>query len=181
MASDCIPHQVNARAASALSELSAHNPANQSAAAQAGGIAPFVALLQGTCMAANHADASAHHSAPLRVSCLEGDGAESAKKAAASALWSFSANHAQNQAAIAEAGGLAPLVALLGVGGAETQLQAAGALAAIALDNPQNQNTIATMLVQLLTAPDTPTRTKATRAISNLARAHTSNQEALAK
>jgi len=138
---------------------------------------------------ANHADglcapalhASAHHSAPLRVSWFEGDGAESAKKAAASALWSFSANHAQNQAAIAEAGGLAPLVALLGVGGAETQLQAAGALAAIALDNPQNQNTIATMLVQLLTAPDTPTRTKAARAISNLARAHTSNQEALAK
>ena len=114
--------------------------------------------------------ARAHHSAPLRVSWLEGDGAESA-------LWSFSANHAQ----IADAGGLAPLVALLGVGGAETQLQAAGALAAIALDNPQNQNTIATMLVQLLTAPDTPTRTKAARAISNLARAHTSNQEALAK
>jgi hypothetical protein len=133
----------------------------------------------GLCAPALHA--SAHHSAPLRVSWFEGDGAESAKKAAASALWSFSANHAQNQAAIAEAGGLAPLVALLGVGGAETQLQAAGALAAIALDNPQNQNTIATMLVQLLTAPDTPTRTKAARAISNLARAHTSNQEALAK
>ena len=187
MASDCIPHQVNARAASALSELARDNPANQSAAAQAGGIAPFVALLQGTCMTRESrgwllCTRLACKCSPQRApSCLEGDAAESAKKAAASALWSFSANHAENQAAIAEAGGLAPLVALLGVGGAETQLQAAGALAAIALDNPQNQSTIATMLVQLLTAPDTPTRTKASRAISNLARAHTSNQEALAK
>ena len=49
MASDCIPHQVNARVASALSELARDNPANQSAAAQAGSIA-YVALRQGTCM-----------------------------------------------------------------------------------------------------------------------------------
>ena len=191
IASNCIPHQVNARAASALSELARDNPANQSAAAQAGGIAPFVALLQGSLMTresrrwplctrpACTLHASAHHSATFV--CLEGDGAESAKKATASALWTFSVKHPQNQAAIAEARRIAPLVALLGGRGAEMQLQAAGALAALVLDNPQNQSTIATMLVQLFTAPDTPTRTKASRAISNLARAHTSIKEELDK
>jgi hypothetical protein len=181
--------QVNDRAASTLSELARNNPANQSSDAQAGGIAPYVALLQGTCMTresrgwplCTRLACIAHHSAPLR-SCPKGDGAESAKKAAASALWSFSAiDHAQNQAVIEEAGGLAPLVVSLGVGGAETELQAARALTAIALDNPQNQSTIATMLVRLLTAPDTPRRTSAYRMISNLAQAHTSNQEAFTK
>ena len=191
IASNCIPHQVNARAASALSELARDNPANQSAAAQAGGIAPFVALLQGSLMTresrrwplctrpACTLHASAHHSATFV--CLEGDGAESAKKAAASALWSFSAKHPQNQAAIAEARRIAPLVALLGGRGAEMQLQAAGALAALVLDNPQNQSLIAMMLVQLLAVPDMPTRTKTSHAISNLARAHTSIKEELDK
>ena len=146
---------VHAHAATALSELARDHPANQTAVADAGGIAPFVAL-------------------------LKGEGAESAKEAAASALWSFSSRHPPNQKAIAEAGGLAPLVALLGMGKPETQTKAAGALAAIALDNPKNQDTIATMLVQLLSSTDVPTRTKAARAISNLARSHTSNQVAIA-
>ena len=61
------------------------------------------------------------------------------------------------------------------------QLQAAGALAALVLDNPQNQSLIAMMLVQLLAVPDMPTRTKTSHAISNLARAHTSIKEGLDK
>ena len=72
-------------------------------------------------------------------------------------------------------------MALLGVGNDKTQLQAAGALAAIALDNPSNENSVATMLVNLLKSEVIETRTKAARAISRLARSHPSNQQAIAK
>ena len=146
---------VPAHAAISLSELGRNHPANQTAIAEAGGIKLLVTLLQG-------------------------NSPEKTKKCAASALWSLTSNHPKNQMIIAKAGGLAPLVALLGMGNTETQHEAAGALAAIGLDNPSNQNEISTMLVGLLSSEVMQTCTKAARAISRLARAHRSNQTAIA-
>ena len=76
-------------------------------------------------------------------------------------------------------GGVAPLVAVLGLGSARAQEQAAGALAALALDNPTNEKSIATMLVSLLGSSDRRASAKAARAISHLARANAANQVAI--
>lgn len=151
--------EVHAMAAMALAELARNHEANQTAVAKAGGIEPFVRLLRAE------------------------QESERAKCEAASALWSFSTRHFANQVAIAKAGGVAPLVSLLGYGGTYAQEQAAGALASIALDNPDNEGAIAEMVVGLLDdrGDDLETSAKAARAISRLARSHPSNQVALAK
>ena len=57
---------------------------------------------------------------------------------AASALLSLSSKHYKNQVAIADMSGIAPLVAVLGLGSVRAQEQAAGALASLALDNAKN-------------------------------------------
>ena len=147
---------VHARMAEALAELARGHNLNQTAVSEVGGI-------------------------ELLVKLLKSDGAEHAKAAAANALWSFSTKHAGNQKRVADAGGLSPLVELLGLGNQETQHFAAGALASMALDNPQNESTIADMMTDLLASDDPETCTKAARAISRLARAHPSNQVALAR
>ena len=51
---------------------------------------------------------------------------------------------------MAEAGGIAPLAAVIGLNSIRAQEQAAGALAALALDNPQNVVAIAGLLVSLV-------------------------------
>ena len=64
------------------------------------------------------------------------------KETAARALWTISDGHASNQKSVAEAGGISPLVTLLGSGNAEAEKSAAGALAAISTNNLQNEVTL---------------------------------------
>lgn len=147
---------VHVRAAHALAELVRSYPANQTAVAKAGGIKLLVAL-------------------------VKGDGAEEAKAAAATALWSLCDKHGENQQLVAKFDGLSPLCSLIGMGDSSTQYEAAGALAAIALENAANQHKIATMLSDLLQSEDLQICTKASLAVSRLARSHPSNQVAIAK
>ena len=65
---------------------------------------------------------------------LHEDRSEHAKEQGASALWSLATKSFDNQVRIASAGGIAPLVAVLGLGSSAQEL-AGGALAALALDN----------------------------------------------
>jgi hypothetical protein len=72
-------------------------------------------------------------------------------------------------------------VAALGLNSVRAQEQAAGALAALALKNAQNESSIAELIVSLLGSTDKQASAKAARAISRLARAHSSNQSSLAR
>ena len=150
-----IDEEVSAEAAAALAVLARGNQKIQDKVANDHGIKPLVKLLQG--------DRCTH-----------------AKEEAASALWSLSAQHKVNQDAVAEAGGIAPLVAVLGLDSVKAQEQAAGALAALALDNATNEASIAGLVVSLLGTDDKQASAKAARAISRLARAHASNQRSIA-
>jgi vacuolar protein 8 len=141
-------------AAGALAELARCNPKNQQAIAKLGCIPKLVKLLVST----------------SSVHVLE---------EAAGTLWCLAANHYNNQVAIAEADGIAPLVALLGRSGPRVQEMAVGALAALALNNEKNKVAIAVLLVGLLSPHDKEASSKAARAISRLARAHPTNQEAI--
>ena len=88
---------------------------------------------------------------------------------AASALWSLATENHEAQQAIAAAGGIAALVHVLGLGTAtgfvsdRTYEQAAGALAALALDNPSNEQSIAQQLVALLGSTDLQAAARAAR------------------
>lgn len=146
---------VNAEAAAALAVLARGNEKIQDRVPAAGGTIPLVSL-------------------------LSGDAGEHAKEEAAAALWSLSTKHYANQVAIADAGGIAPLVAALGLESVRGQEQAAGALAALALDNTKNELSIAKLIVSLLGSDDKQASAKAARAISHLARAHASNQRSIA-
>ena len=147
--------EVRADAAAALGVLAQDNKNNQDTVASVGGIDPLVSL-------------------------LHRDTAQRAKEEAASALWSLVNKHNGNQVAVADGNGIAPLVAVLGLGSARTQEQAAGALAALALDNTKNELSIAELVVTLLDSEDKQVSAKAGLAISRLARAHRSNQTAIA-
>ena len=120
--------EVHAKAARAIGELARDHAPNQSAIAAASGIPPLVALLE------------------------EASTADEAKEEAASALWSLAAKHKDNQSTIATARGIPPLVTLIGTGDEHAQAQAAGALTAIGLNHPTNQEAISEMLKQLLSA-----------------------------
>ena len=83
---------------------------------------------------------------------------------------------------IVKAGGIASMVNLAGSCDDEDgQLEAAGALASLALGHPKNRKSIADMLVHQLaeSAVVGEGRGKAARAISRFARAHGENQESL--
>ena len=148
--------EVAAEAAAALAVLANGNVKNQDKVAAAGGVEPLVELL--------HVDGSEH-----------------AKEEAASALWSLSSKNYANQVAIADAGGIAKLVSVLGLASVRAQDQASGALAALALDNVKNEQSIAQLLVGFLGLDDRQAGAKAARAISRLARAHVSNQRSIAQ
>ena len=154
------PDEVRAEAAEALAVLATSHERNQDQVASVNGLPLLIALLQGKC-------------------------AEAAKEGAASALWALAAStgsqasHKDNQVAIAAAGGIAPLVAALGLG-ARAQEQAAGALASLGLNNLENEIAIAKLVVELLGHESKQQAAKAARAISRLAVAHASNQHSLA-
>lgn len=154
---DALKHDaVRAAAAAALAVLSRANCRNQDRVREVGGIAPLVALLRSS-----------------RTT-------DTAKEEAAAALWSLSSAHFENQVGVADAGGIAPLVAVIGLDSERAQEQAAGALAALALDNMANRSSIAELIVALLGSQDKHASAKAARAISTLAKANPANQVAVA-
>ena len=156
-ASELTDEQVQAEAARALTRLADGNPACQAAVSACGGVALLIELI----------DRSA---------------SEEPKETAAGVLWKLAAEHAANQATIAEARGIESLVRYVGCAAEEGQDKAALALASLGLDHPANRTTIATLLVALLrdTPPTHVAREKAARAVSRFARAHPSNPDALA-
>ena len=161
----------NLKGAGALASLARGSRTIQEAIRVAGGVPPLVRLLEG----ATHNDEVRAHAAkalgemsheyeqnqtevakaggiPRLVCLLEQPGvASAAREEAAAALWALAAGpHAANQELIQLAGGIAPLVALVGAGGMRAQREAAGALAAIALEHPSNREEISTQIVGLL-------------------------------
>ena len=153
--------QVQANAASALSELSDGHTSNQSRVADEGGVDLLIALL-----------------------CMDNDDAPRwtlfAKEMAASALWMLSNTNHHNQGLVAQASGIGPLVELLGSDSKVAQTNAAGALAAMSKDNPENEVAIAAMLVDLLRSDEPPALEKSARAMSRLGCRGESNQAAIA-
>ena len=149
--------EVQSGAAAALAALANSNAANQVAITACGGIEPLIKLVT---------DSSV----------------EQPKVDAARTLWSLSDKNYNNQTAIASAGGNRALVSLVRTAGEAGQGNGSGALASLALDNPENLAAIAEMLIKDLaeSSPQSTTREKVARAISRLARAHPANQDALA-
>ena len=161
----CHSGVVQAHAATALAELTRDHQGNQRAVADAGAVVPLIEMLK---------------------SESEDKRDLSSKEAAAGALWKLSSQNFEIQTAVAKAGGITPLAALLGSGSSTAQKQAAGALGSLALDNEENEQAISTMIIELLTSSkheNAPlgSAEKAARAVSRLARAHPSNQVALAR
>ena len=171
--------EVHAKAAAALAVLADSNARNQDEIAAVGGILPLVALLgregQNDTTMAESSEQGVHQTTDDQTSAAH------ATEEAAAALWTLASLHSANQIAIAEADGIAKLVSVLGVGSERAQDQAAGALAALALGNTSNENSIAELIVGLLGSTDNRDATsKAARAIAKLARANASNQRSIA-
>ena len=192
------------KASGALASLAIRSPPNQDRIRKAGGVPLLVGLLDGKHsdevraqaatalaeLARGHTENQSACSGAVGacVVLLSGDASERAKVEAASAIWSFCAGHPTNQVAVAAAGGIPPLVRLIGVGSKHAQHEAAGALASIALGNDENEVAIASQVVALLSSdaavPGVKPRdvaTKAAKAIASLARSAPSNQVAIAK
>ena len=172
-------HKVRAQAAAALSVLARDHPKNQDQIAALGGIEPLVKLLhviKGD--SANQRVTSMQKWSPSETE--EVSVRERVVEEAASALWSLSFQHNQNQIAVADAEGIPPLVAAIGLRSERAQEQAAGALASLALDNVKNEQSIASLVVGFLASEDKAAAAKAARAISRLASANPSNQRSLA-
>ena len=151
-------------AAAVLSKLSGDSDKNVGAIAGAGGIRALVPLLASDFgnyrqSAATQAHASAvladlaHKSLKNKNTILSeggitllvtliskaGDSVSVAKAEAAGALLALASGQPENQKAIAEAGAIKPLVALLGEEDNHTRKKAAGALAALSDKSPTNQ------------------------------------------
>lgn len=147
---------VRADAAAAIAVLADKHTKTQDAVGQAGGIG-------------------------FLVDILKSNGGTRVKEEVASALWSLSANNRGNQEAVANAEGIGPLVNVLGLGTVRANEQAAGALAALALDNVKNELSIANRIVALLGSDNKDASATAARAIAQLARSNPSNQTSIAQ
>ena len=112
---------------SAIIQLAHKSRPNQDAIAAAGGLELLVEALTSS-------TASTKDSEALTQSSL-----------AAEAVWRMSEDHADNKVAIAELGGIGPLVGMLGSEAVKPELctNAAGALASLSRDNMENQSAIA--------------------------------------
>lgn len=199
---------VELHAAQALSKLARGHADNQAAIAEAGGLAPLVTLLSGDCTLLSKASEAAAKTAAIAaaqkanfiknpaaaaaadkaskaadaaaaVAAEELRLAEGAREEAAAALWSLAAGCPANQTAVAEMRGIEPLVQLLSVGSLRAQDQVAGALGAMAHNQPENEALVCKLLVELLSTRSSSA--KAARAIARLCRQHASNQAAIAR
>ena len=153
------------QAAAALANLASDSNDNRASIVEAGGIAPLLNLLKSESSRAKENAASAitqlcitkeiqdviadKGGIPLLVQVLQSSSSNKDTSAntlcslAAQAIWQLSKDNRANQLAIAEAGAINFLVAMLGSPSAEMQSNAAGALATLAMNNQENQSSIA--------------------------------------
>ena len=188
--------------AAAIKEMAKGNRKNQDAIAEAGAIAPLVAMLGSSApqMQANAAGALANLAsghpdnqsaiaktgavAPLCLLIKEGVGQQT-KDESAQAIWSLAADHQPNKDMIAKLGGFDPLLGLLVTGTTErSQKSIAGALAALAAKHNENRQIIAKRLVGLLGSSAVKTSDRAERLLltcSTFSADSAANQVAIAK
>lgn len=189
-------------AAAALSHLTGDSDTNVQKIYTEDGIKPLVELLD----LSESPEAQAHSAAVLSdmtrvfrnavyeqgamaplVRLLSNGATSDIKAEAAGALWSLSGGTERMQMAIAHAGGIAPLVALLYDPAMRTRRKAAGALTSLAIGNVANQDVIARAygippLVDLIgDAYGSEEQLYAAGALAELARNHPKNQVAIAK
>ena len=174
------PCRAATQSAAALTHL-AHSSANRDAIREAGGVSLLVNLLTEPSDGTPVVVAARMAGTPVAY-----DWIETATNAAA-ALRNLTHNNASNQDAIREAGGVAPLIRLLGQGAASNAAsRAADALGGLAR-NTHRANQIAIrehggieQLVALLTQePIGEAATKAAGALKHLAFAYSANREAI--
>ena len=191
--------KVQEGAATALAALDA-DISHQQSIIKAGAIPPLVAMLNGGSAAAQAfaaqtiANAAAYSAEAQRAIAKAGSiplllgllGAGKAQKPAASALATLSHDNKEIQAEITEAGGIAPLLALLNGIDIEAQVSAADALSKMACDNVQTQAAIAKVggiapLLALLSSRSAAAQAKGMAALAQLSRNNRDNQDAIAK
>ena len=178
------PGELEAHAARSLAHLALAHDANPETIAQAGAIPALVALLADATDAAAPAAVTPAADADLAKWRVPSGTAplQWAREEAAGALHALAFQRPANQSAIAQAGGLEPLVALLSSGSDGAQEKAARALAALAFENAANEELICSQIVSLLAAPAKQAVARAARAIGRLSKVHRpSNQLALAR
>jgi vacuolar protein 8 len=154
-------------AASALLHLCV-DAANRDAVARAGGIPPLVQLLDDSAPQAHAPSMAAlarlgHGNADYQtqiakklVGLLSPSQSSGAQRRASHALWELAKNNEGAPGRIVNAGGISPLVALMGRAPEDVYEEAVGALSCLAHNDPSNQLAIATGLVALCSAPDAP-------------------------
>lgn len=191
--------KVQESAASALASVGS-DVAHQQAIIRAGSIGPLVTLLKGGSVAAQSFASQALANAatydaeegqnaivragavPLLLILLSVGKAQTPAAFALAQLASF--NRAV-QGAIADAGGIAPLLALLNGRNLEAQIQAAVALAEMARDNHDTQDAIANAggtgpILALLSSRSSVAQSKGMVALAHLARQNKENQDLIA-
>ena len=155
------------QAAAALANLASDSADNRQSIVDAGGIAPLLSLLESQSHGAKENAISAisqlAHNATIQQAIAAGGGvpllattlisssanvkemhsAASLISKSAYAVAQLARGNSDTQIALAEAGAIPPLVAMLGSPNAEMQAHAAGALAALSTDNADNQAAIA--------------------------------------
>ena len=160
--------QMQEQAAAALANLASDSAENRTSIVDAGGIEPLLSLLEGTSQRAKENSVSAISKLayksekiqaaiaqaggiPLLANVLTSSSSNVKEMMQAASLCSIAANavsqlaegNRDNQVAIAEAGAIQPLVAMLGSSAAEHQANAAGALAQLCHLNTENQAAVA--------------------------------------
>ena len=160
--------ELRADAADALAELARGNAENQTAIAAAGALTLLVAQLEHADSQGRASDRASDGDPDVLVGRSD-EGRRAAvtvggiaEEAAARALWNLADGHAPNQAAIAAASALLPLVTFLGgspsssqrAGTKLAQEAAANVLAKLSSNEPSVEATLATMLVAPLSFAD---------------------------
>ena len=160
--------ELRADAADALAELARGNAENQTAIAAAGALTLLVAQLEHADSQGRASDRASDGDPDVLVGRSD-EGRRAAvtvggiaEEAAARALWNLADGHAPNQAAIAAASALLPLVTFLGgspsssqrAGTKLAQEAAANVLAKLSSNDPSVEATLATMLVAPLSFAD---------------------------
>lgn len=163
----------------------------------AGGVTPLVTLLNegdnrgkqfaatalsrlAACNEAASTEIAKAHAIVSLVGLLSGANGDAAQEAAAAALFSL-AELVDNRVAITDAGGVGPLVTLLGSDHASTQMHAKGVLVRLSIESA-NRALIITKLVDMLNASDSSAgdsesaQEQAAAAIANLASESTENR-----
>ena len=198
------------QAAAALANLASDSADNRKSIVEAGGIAPLLSLLESTSPGARENAISAisqlAHNAtiqraiaeeggvPLLANTLVASSSNVKEMISGSRLYSLSAfavaqlarGNRDTQLALADAGAIPPLVAMLASPNVEMQAQAAGALSGLSADNADNQAAVARTgaiapLCALVREGAPSVKEQSARALWSLATDNAANKATVAK